>query len=59
MLKLINQHDSVRVIQCLMALKSEEMRTKLFEEVKTEIVEMAKSKYSRFFVVKMLKYGYE
>uniref|UniRef100_A0A915HZE1 PUM-HD domain-containing protein n=1 Tax=Romanomermis culicivorax TaxID=13658 RepID=A0A915HZE1_ROMCU len=55
--QLIFAHDTVRVLQCLMALKSPQIRTKLFDELKDHVLEMTKSKYSKFFVVKMLKYG--
>jgi len=50
-------HDAVRIVQCLMALRNEEIRNKLFQEVKDEILPMTKSKYARFFVIKMIKYG--
>lgn len=55
--QLIFAHDTVRVFQCLMALKNPDIRTKLFNELKDDLVPMAKSKYSKFFVLKMLKYG--
>lgn len=51
-------HDTCRVIQCLLALKREDIRTELFDELVPEIVRMAKSQYSKFFVLKMLHYGY-
>merc|ERR1719334_275927 len=40
-----------------MALGSEEIRNALYDELKDDIVEMAKSKYATFFVQKILKYG--
>jgi len=55
--KIIYAHDTVRVIECLMALGTPEIRTKLFEELKDDIIEMSKSKYAHFFVQKMLRYG--
>merc|ERR1719342_727837 len=55
--KIIFAHDTVRVVECLMALGSEEIRNALYEELKDDIVEMAKSKYANFFVQKILKYG--
>jgi len=55
--KIIYSHDTVRVVECLMALGNEEIRDNLFEEMKGEIIEMAKSKYAHFFVMKMLRYG--
>lgn len=54
---MIFAHDTVRVVECLMALGSEEIREQLFAELKDELIPMAKSKYAYFFVVKMLKYG--
>merc|ERR1719383_476774 len=55
--KIIFAHDTVRVIECLMALGSSDIRDKLFEELKGDIIEMSKSKYAHFFVQKILKYG--
>jgi len=55
--KIIFAHDTVRVVECLMALGSEEIRNELYEELKDDIVEMAKSKYANFFVQKILRYG--
>lgn len=55
--ELIYAHDTSRVFQYLLALKRENIRNDLFEELTPEIVRMAKSKYSKFFVNKMLKYG--
>jgi len=55
--KIIFAHDTVRVVECLMALGSEEIRNALYDELKDDIVEMAKSKYATFFVQKILKYG--
>merc|ERR1712025_473291 len=55
--KIIFAHDTVRVVECLMALGSEEIRNALYDELKDDIVEMAKSKYANFFVQKILKYG--
>jgi len=55
--KIIFSHDTVRVVECLMALGNEEIRDKLFDEMKGQIVEMTKSKYAHFFVMKMLRYG--
>eukprot|EP00088_Acartia_fossae_P010996 TRINITY_DN1550_c0_g1_i10.p1 TRINITY_DN1550_c0_g1~~TRINITY_DN1550_c0_g1_i10.p1 ORF type:complete len:679 (-),score=235.53 TRINITY_DN1550_c0_g1_i10:362-2398(-) len=55
--KIIFAHDTVRVVECLMALGSNEVRDKLFNEMKGDIIEMTKSKYAHFFVQKMLRYG--
>ena len=48
---------SVRVIECLVALGEESIRDALYEEMKDELITMAKSKYASFFVQKLVKYG--
>ena len=55
--KLIYAHDTVRVVECLMATGTQEIRDALYEELKGDILEMAKSKYAHFFVLKILNYG--
>jgi len=55
--KIIFAHDTVRVIECLMAMGSEEIKEEIFKELKEDIVAMAKSKYACFFVQKLLRYG--
>ncbi|XP_077994772.1 pumilio homolog 3-like [Glandiceps talaboti] len=55
--ELIFAHDTVRVIQCCVQFGSPEQRTVLFEELKDEIKVLSKNKYSKFYVIKMLKYG--
>jgi len=55
--KIIFAHDTVRVIECLMALGSPEIRDDMFQEVKDDILKMSQSKYANFFVQKLLKYG--
>uniref|UniRef100_A0A183IXQ9 PUM-HD domain-containing protein n=1 Tax=Soboliphyme baturini TaxID=241478 RepID=A0A183IXQ9_9BILA len=55
--QIIFAHDTVRIIQCLMAVKNRDIRNKLFDELKGDVLEIAKTKYGRFFVIKMLKYG--
>ncbi|XP_072172777.1 pumilio homolog 3-like [Diadema setosum] len=56
-MELMKAHDSVRVIQCCVQFGTPEQRTQIFDEVKDDIVELAKSKYAKFFVLKMLRYG--
>lgn len=56
--ELIYAHDTSRVIECLVALNRPGINSLLFDELQSELVRMAKSKYSRFFVSKMLKYGF-
>ncbi|PAV71204.1 hypothetical protein WR25_26719 [Diploscapter pachys] len=55
--KLVYAHDTSRVIECLVALKRPGINNLLFEELSSEIVRMTKSKYAKFFVMKMLKNG--
>ena len=55
--KIIYAHDTVRVIECLMALGGEQIRDELYDEMKDDLITMAKSKYAHFFVEKMVKYG--
>jgi hypothetical protein len=56
--QLIFAHDTCRVIQCLVKYGTSEHRTKLFEELKDDILEMIKCKYAKFFVKKLIKYGW-
>ena len=55
--KIIFAHDTVRVVECLMAVGTQEIKDALFEELKSDIIEMSKSKYAHFFVQKLLRYG--
>jgi len=55
--KIIFAHDTVRVVECLMALGSDEIKQELFIELRDHIVEMSKSMYANFFVQKLLRYG--
>lgn len=55
--KIIFAHDTVRVVECLMAMGSEEIKNEIYLELKEDMIEMAKSKYANFFVQKLLKYG--
>ena len=54
---LIYAHDTVRVIETLVGVGSGEYRTALYEELKDELHKLSKNKYSRFFVLKLLRYG--
>jgi pumilio family protein 6 len=56
--KIVYKHDACRIVQCLISLKRENIRDRLFDELTPEIVRMAKDRYANFFVRKMLKYGY-
>lgn len=55
--KLVFAHDTVRVLECLIASAGENVRKLLFEEAKDQIILMAKSQYACFFVMKLLKCG--
>jgi len=55
--KIIFAHDTVRVIECLVAQGDENIRNALFDEMKGEVISMAKSKFASFFVQKLVKYG--
>ncbi|KAL7645394.1 UNVERIFIED_CONTAM: hypothetical protein RMT77_003780 [Armadillidium vulgare] len=54
---LVYAHDTVRVIETLFSAGGEDVRAKLFEELKENILDLCKNKYSRFFVSKILKQG--
>ena len=54
---MIRAHDTVRVIEFLMAEGTPEIREDLFTELKDQIVDLSKSKYAAFFVQKLLNYG--
>ncbi len=55
--KIIYAHDTVRVIECLVALGDESIRDALYEELKEDLIPLAKSKYASFFVQKLVRYG--
>ncbi|KAF8778010.1 Pumilio like protein [Argiope bruennichi] len=50
-------HDTVRVLECILSEGAETHRTLLFEELKNDIIPLSMSKYGKFFVQKLLKYG--
>ncbi|XP_067027908.1 pumilio homolog 3-like [Acropora muricata] len=53
----IFKHDAGRVLQSCVKFGTAEQRQRLFEQFKGDFVALIKSKYSKFFVKKMLKYG--
>ncbi|XP_038067463.1 pumilio homolog 3-like isoform X2 [Patiria miniata] len=57
--ELLTAHDTVRVIQCCLQFGSEKQRQEIFDEVKDseKILQLVKGKYSKHFVMKMLRYG--
>ncbi|XP_032165082.1 pumilio homolog 3-like [Mustela erminea] len=50
-------HDSTRVIQCYIQYGTEEQRKQAFEELRDDLVQLSKAKYSRNIVKKFLMYG--
>ncbi|XP_024410830.2 pumilio homolog 3 isoform X2 [Desmodus rotundus] len=50
-------HDSTRVIQCYIQYGNEAQRKQAFEELRDDLVELSKAKYSRNVVKKFLMYG--
>ncbi|KAI4588936.1 hypothetical protein MJG53_003344, partial [Ovis ammon polii x Ovis aries] len=50
-------HDSTRVIQCYIQFGNEEQKKQAFEELRGDLVELSKAKYSRNIVKKFLMYG--
>ncbi|XP_028910898.1 pumilio homolog 3 isoform X1 [Ornithorhynchus anatinus] len=50
-------HDSTRVIQCYIRYGNDRQREEAFEELKENLVELSKAKYSRNIVKKFLMYG--
>ncbi|KRX22058.1 Pumilio domain-containing protein -like protein [Trichinella nelsoni] len=50
-------HDTVRIIQGLFSMKMKDISASLFDQLKDDVIAMAKSKYARHIVMKMLKYG--
>ena len=56
-IKMAFAHDTVRVIECLMQYGNENQRTTIFTELEGTLVELSKSKYGRFLLLKMLNYG--
>ena len=57
LMKLLFAHDTVRPLECLVALGSERIRDELFAEVRECLVSVAKAPYGHFFLAKLLKYG--
>eukprot|EP00043_Microstomoeca_roanoka_P003752 m.45617 g.45617 ORF g.45617 m.45617 type:complete len:681 (-) comp12190_c0_seq1:290-2332(-) len=57
MMDIIFQHDSARVIQCLIRYGSAEQRKVIFDELVEHTVALSKTKYSRHIIPKMLQYG--
>ncbi|KJE90935.1 hypothetical protein CAOG_02161 [Capsaspora owczarzaki ATCC 30864] len=54
---IIFKHDAVRVIQCCIKFGNEAQRDMVFQELKSHLLDILRSKYGKFVVSKMLKYG--
>lgn len=54
-MQIIRAHDTVRVVETIVQLGGDKHRTLLFDELQGNILELSRSKYSKFFVLKMLK----
>ena len=54
--KLIFAHDTSRVIECLVQYGNEKHRNAVFDELKDNLIEIAKAKYARFIIKKLLTY---
>ncbi|XP_074640966.1 pumilio homolog 3-like [Tubulanus polymorphus] len=55
--EIIFAHDTTRVIQDLFKYGTTEHKALVFEEIKDHFLEMVKSKYAKFCVRKIMKYG--
>ncbi|EDO42548.1 predicted protein [Nematostella vectensis] len=55
--EVIFKHDTGRVMQSCIKFGTPAQKQALFEQFKDDLSDMLKSKYSKFFVKKMLKYG--
>ncbi|KAM3719404.1 Pumilio domain-containing protein [Dirofilaria immitis] len=55
--ELIFAHDTCRIVECVVTNGGSNVRSAIFEELIPEIIRMTKSKYARFFIMKMLKHG--
>ena len=47
-------HDISRALQCLIKHASAEQRDAIFDEIKGDLVEMAKNKYAKNFIKRIL-----
>ena len=50
-------HDTARVIECLFGTAPVDIKQSLFEELKKETIELAKSQYAHFYLLKVLRHG--
>lgn len=57
MIKLVFAHDTVRVIECLFEKASQEVKDALFNELKSHTINLARSQYAHFYLLKVLRHG--
>lgn len=50
-------HDTARVIECLFEKSSQDVRDALFHELKSHTLNMARSQYAHFYLIKVLRHG--
>ncbi|EFX87453.1 hypothetical protein DAPPUDRAFT_43721 [Daphnia pulex] len=55
--ELVFAHDTARVIECLFEKSSQDIRDALFNELKSHTVNLAKSQYAHFYLMKVLRHG--
>lgn len=55
--KLVQAHDTARIVQCLLKNAPASIRREISENLIPIISQMAMSKYAHFCVVRMIKYG--
>lgn len=57
MIFLINKHDGSRIIQSLLKHGDQKQRSKILTELKEHLYPLSKGKYSKFLVLKLIKYA--
>ena len=55
--QLVFAHDTARVIECLFEKASQDIREAVFNELKPHIINLAKSQYAHFYLMKVLRHG--
>ena len=56
-IQLVFAHDTVRVIECLFEKASQEVKDALFNELKSHTINLARSQYAHFYLLKVLRHG--
>ncbi|XP_057379723.1 pumilio homolog 3-like [Daphnia carinata] len=55
--ELVFAHDTARVIECLFEKASQDIREAVFNELKPHTINLAKSQYAHFYLMKVLRHG--